>query len=480
MNDSVAIWWVRRDLRLDDNPALQATLGSAREVVPLFIVDPGLAGEAEGSRRLGFLWQALRSLDAELRQRGSRLIVRRGSPQEILPAVQAETGAAGIYAHREYSPYATRRDGRLEKMLPLTWVGEPTLRTPWEVLKKDGTPYTVFTPYMRAWKEQPLPAWRAIHPAPELILTSTAWHSEAIPQLPYTDDDSFPPSEGAALQRLADFTGSGAAIFHYRQQRDLMAEEATSRLSPYLRFGLLSIRRAVLAALDAAQAAPQTEARSSAETWLNELIWREFYTSILYHFPHVLQRSFRPELQGVEWRNDERDFLAWQEGCTGYPVVDAAQRQLRSSGWMHNRARMISASFLVKNLLVNWQWGEKWFMQHLLDGDPASNNGGWQWTAGTGTDAAPYFRVFNPILQGKKFDPLGLYIRKWVPELQRVPLDYLHTPWEMPLDIQQACGCIIGKQYPAPVVDLVASRERVLQAYAAAKDRFRGVDEVKS
>jgi deoxyribodipyrimidine photo-lyase len=238
-------------------------------------------------------------------------------------------------------------------------------------------------------------------------------------------------------------------------------------LSPYLRFGMLSARQALAAAKQAEQMARGELARRGVETWINELIWREFYVAILFHFPFVRQEAFRPALRGIPWINDPEDFAAWSEGRTGYPVVDAAMRQLVQTGWMHNRARMITASFLTKDLLVDWRWGERYFMQHLVDGDPAANNGGWQWTAGTGTDAAPYFRVFNPILQSMKFDPNGDYIRCFVPELVNVPNEFIHHPWEMPADLQKRAGCVIGKDYPEPIVDHQLARERVLVAYKA-------------
>jgi deoxyribodipyrimidine photo-lyase len=239
----------------------------------------------------------------------------------------------------------------------------------------------------------------------------------------------------------------------------------TSGLSPYLRFGMVSARQVVAAARRAEAQARDGAARRSAEAWLNELVWREFYIAILYHFPHVRQAAFRPQLRNVPWVNNPEDFAAWAQGLTGYPVVDAAMRQLLHTGWMHNRARMITASFLTKDLLVDWRWGERHFMQHLIDGDPAANNGGWQWTAGTGTDAAPYFRIFNPVLQSMKFDPDGAFIRRFVPELVNVPYEYIHTPWKMPLDLQKQLGCLIGRDYPAPIVDHRLARERILMAY---------------
>jgi deoxyribodipyrimidine photo-lyase len=280
----------------------------------------------------------------------------------------------------------------------------------------------------------------------------------------------FPPGETEAQRRLKAFVdGDDPPIYRYAEARDRLDADGTSRLSPYLHLGMVSARQAMVAAFDAIVAAPEAKARKGAETWLDEFIWREFYVHILYHFPHVLQQSFRANLRAIPWENAKEAFAAWCEGRTGYPVVDAAMRQLVKIGWMHNRARMIVASFLVKDLLIDWRWGERHFMQQLMDGDSASNNGGWQWTAGTGTDAAPYFRIFNPTLQGKKHDPQGAYVRNWVPELAHVSDKFISEPWKMPLDVQQKAGCIIGKDYPAPIVDHSWARERALAAYAQAR-----------
>ncbi|MGL4648156.1 MAG: cryptochrome/photolyase family protein, partial [Caldilineaceae bacterium] len=243
----------------------------------------------------------------------------------------------------------------------------------------------------------------------------------------------------------------------------------TSRLSPYLRFGLLSSRLAALGALEAMQRGASAPARASAETWLNEVLWRDFFVGILRDFPHVRAGAFRPEYDRIAWRNDDEQFAAWCEGRTGYPFVDAAMRQLAAEGWMHNRMRMVTGSFLVKHLLINWQWGERYFMQQLFDGDPASNNGGWQWVAGTGTDAAPYFRVFNPVTQGQKFDPDGAYVRRWVPELGRLPASHIHAPWTMAAAELRHLGVALGSEYPQPIVDHAFARERVLAAYAAVR-----------
>ena len=281
----------------------------------------------------------------------------------------------------------------------------------------------------------------------------------------------FPAGEAEAQRRLQAFAaGDGAAIAGYRDGRNRPDLEGTSRLSPYLRFGMLSARQAVVAAQAARRAALTSDARSGSETWLTELIWREFYVSILYHFPHVRSGSFQRQYDRIAWDNDPAAFAAWCEGRTGVPIVDAAMRQLVTTGWMHNRCRMIVASFLVKDLLIDWRWGERFFMRHLVDGDPAANNGGWQWTAGTGTDAAPYFRIFNPVTQGQKFDPDGLYVRRWVPELANVPAKFIHEPWKLPPSDQRRAGCVIGQDYPAPIVDHAWARERTLAAYAQAKE----------
>jgi deoxyribodipyrimidine photo-lyase len=258
-------------------------------------------------------------------------------------------------------------------------------------------------------------------------------------------------------------------VFRYAQHRNQLDLAGTSGLSPYLRFGMLSARQAVVAAHQAIAAAPNAQGRTGAETWLNELIWREFYNSIMAHFPRVRAGSFREHYNAIRWVNDPAAFAAWTQGRTGYPVVDAAMRELAQTGWMHNRARMIVASFLVKDLLVDWRWGERWFMQQLVDGDPAANNGGWQWTAGVGTDAAPYFRIFNPVLQGQKFDAPGQYIRRWVPELAYVPAKYIHTPWKMPAAVQQQAGCRLGQDYPHPLVDHRQARAATLTAYNEAR-----------
>jgi deoxyribodipyrimidine photo-lyase len=474
-----ALWWVRRDHRLADNQALAAALDQADVVVPVFILDPVLLASPDaGDKRVAFMLGSLRELDSDLKARGSRLIVRRGDPAEELSVLARETSAQAVFAEEDPWTYARKREARVAQAVPLRLTGGLTVHPPQAVLKADGAPYTVFTPYSRAWKALPLPPAKSVLAAPQRLSPPSELASLPLPERPtLTSEIPFPPGEAQAQLRLQAFADwqdarehSVAAIYSYSEERDRLDVDGTSGLSPYLRFGMISAQQAVATALGAADAAPDGRARNGAETWLNELIWREFYMAILHHFPDVLDESFRPSLRQIAWENDETAFSAWCQGRTGYPVVDASMRALVQAGWMHNRARMIVASFLVKDLLIDWRWGERFFMQHLVDGDPAANNGGWQWTAGTGTDAAPYFRIFSPTLQGKKHDPEGIHARRWLPELARVPDRYIHEPWKMPSDVQRAAGCIIGRDYPAPIVDHAWARERALEAFARARE----------
>ena len=466
MSPSRAIWWIRRDLRVADNPALSHAHKSADEVVPLFILDDALLMSRYASEnRAAFLFDGLRALDKELRSRGSKLVVRHGSPGRVLDELVTSEGVELIVAEHDFSPYARRRDDALVNDLPLTLVSQPALAHPDDVLKDDGSPYTVFTPYARKWKSifTDLPALLDV---PGEIATPEIAGADIPSQPALPKNVPFSAGEQAARDRLATFTtGDKAAIYRYEHDRDRLDLDGTARLSPYLRFGMISAREAIHAAMSAVAAASDDESRASAESWLNELIWREFYISILHHFPHVRQLEFKDQFRGLQWLNDKDDIDAWKAAKTGYPIVDACMRQLHSEGWMHNRGRMITASFLIKHLLVDWRIGELHFMQHLLDGDPASNNGGWQWTAGTGTDAAPYFRIFNPITQSQRHDPHGRFIRRWLPELAGVPDEFIHEPWRMSMQEQQFSNCQIGQDYPEPIVDHAFARRRALEAY---------------
>ena len=462
------IWWIRRDLRLSDNQALAAALSEADVVIPVFILDPKLLTLTHASQnRIGFLFDGLRLLDSDLRQRGSSLVVRKGDPLEVLHLLCRETGAAHIFAEADVSPYTRQRDGRISRELPLTLTPGVTVHPVETLLKPAGIPYTVFTPFSRKWYSLPIPG-RPL-PAPQNFSSPPPLASLEVPDSQKSSSISIARvGEVEAQKRLDAFIDYH--IYAYSEARDRVDLDGTSGLSPYLRFGMMSARQAAWAAREADARAQDPASRQGIETWLNELIWREFYATILYFYPEVLRTAFRPKLRHIRWHEDNDGFTAWSEGRTGYPIVDAAMCQLNASGWMHNRARMITASFLVKDLLIDWRRGERYFMQHLLDEDPASKNGGWQWTAGTGTDAAPYFRIFNPVLQGKKFDPHGAFIRRWVPELSSIPDDYIHTPWAMPDDVQYQTGCRIGKNYPAPIVDHATARQYALVEYRRGKN----------
>jgi deoxyribodipyrimidine photo-lyase len=454
---SPSIWWIRRDLRLHDNAALQAALRLSNEVIPVWVADPALLRAAvAGEKRLAFLHQGLAALAADLEARGSRLVVRQGEPARVFASLLGETGASAVFAEDDYTPYARRRDKAVARVAPLQLLEGLAIRPPGSVLKVNGTPYTVFSAFRRAWLAQP-PLWDAKPiAAPARLATPRHLVSEPLALANATiANPSFPAGETEALRRFDDFVSDGLA--EYAERRDLLDEPATSALSPYLRFGMLSVRRAAAAAW-----AASGHNKGGARAWLDELIWRDFFIHILYHFPAVRDESFRPQFRRLPWRNDRELLDAWQEGRTGYPLVDAAMRQLAATGWIHNRARMVAASFLSKDLLVDWRLGERWFRRHLIDGDLALNNGNWQWVAGTGTDAAPYFRIFSPAAQGKKHDPAGRYVRRWLPELAGVPDRYVHEPWRMPQSLQRETGCRIGEDYPRAIIDRQQNRQRVL------------------
>lgn len=466
------IHWFRRDLRLSDNLALHATAASGRPVLPVFILDPALLrGDRFSVARLSFMLKALASLSDAVRKRGGRLLIRHGDPLEVLPQVIDEFSAQAVYINRDYSSYAVKRDASIESVLtiPLHVLDDALLHSPEDIRTQDGRPYVVFTPFKRQWLALPKPE-PSDQPEGTLRFFVPDDGESDIPTLGDLGFDATidvpDVSEAAAQARLANFISESVEQYESRRDQLLVnpfepsSPQWTSGLSPYLRFGVMSPRQAFHAAVTKRERALSAAARSSVDTWISELVWREFYMHILYHFPHVAHSSFRREYDQVEYRYAPDELSVWQDGRTGYPVVDAAMRQLKTLGWMHNRARMIVASFLTKDLLIYWREGETYFMRHLIDGDPAANNGGWQWSAGTGTDAQPYFRIFNPVSQSQKFDPDGHFIRHWVPELRDVPGQFIHAPWLMPLP---------PKGYPKPIVDHAFARERTLAAFKAVK-----------
>ncbi len=444
-----SIWWIRRDLRLHDNKTLLEALKNP-PILPVFILDPRLLFSAP-DRRQDFLFQNLHQLKADLQARGSDLIIRHGKPVDVLQTLIEESGAEQIFAEEDYTPYARLRSVLVGGCLPLKLVQGQLGLHPLGALKANGKPYQVYTPFKKNWLA--LRTRVNLIPAPDIIPSIPGILSADLPL--GKSDPQFPPGEHAARERLADFLSGPVESYHIA--RDRMDQAGTSQLSPYFHFGVLGLRTAYHYAL---KANSEGSAGSGIQTWLEELIWREFYIHILFHFPESRIQNFRSQYDSLSWRNDSGEFEAWKDGRTGYPIVDAGMRQLRATGWMHNRARMITASFLVKHLLIDWRWGERWFRESLLDGDLAANIGGWQWVAGTGTDAAPYFRIFNPILQSKKYDPEGIYIRRWVPELAGLENHMIHAPWEGDFDLGD---------YPKPLVDHSYARQRALTTYQIAR-----------
>jgi len=442
---SPSILWFRRDLRLGDHPALLAAAGEG-PVLPLFVLDDALL-ERAGAARTVFLLRSLRSLDADLRRHGPGLVVRRGRPEDVVPALARETGATSVHVSADFAPYGAVRDERVAAALgdvPLVRTGSPYAVAPGRLRTKAGEPYRVFTPFHRAWADH---GWRPPAPSDPARVDWAGVPGDArepLPPEPALDADLPPAGEAAARARWEEFRGTP-----YDDERDRPDLDATSRLSTYLRWGAVH-PRTLLADLDARH--PHDRA------YRRELAWREFYAHVLHHWPASARDYFWPELKALPYVSGPRlreRLEAWTAGATGFPIVDAGMRQLLGEGWMHNRVRMIVASFLVKDLQVEWTHGAAHFMAHLVDGDLASNQHNWQWVAGCGTDAAPYFRIFNPITQGAKFDPDGAYIRRWVPELAGLAAPAVHRPW--------TAGPPSG--YPEPIVDHAVQRDEALAAY---------------
>lgn len=475
--DRPVILWFRRDLRLGDNPALAHAVQTGRPIIPIHILDPA-HGRTPGAASWWWLDKSLRALDTALRTCGSRLILRRGDGEAELRRLIDETGADAVFMNRLFEPDAFGRDAdiahglRAEGVECRGWNGALLCR-PGAVMTGAGGPYKVFTPFWRALMETletPPPPL----PAPDAIVTPSGIDGDRIddwdlhPTRPdWSARFDWTPGEDGAQAALSAFLTHGLA--DYADGRDRPAQPATSRLSPHLHFGEISPWRAVAAARRAADDGRVSAVQ--AETFVKEIAWREFSAHLLHHFPYVAERAFRPEYDAMPWRDDAAGFAAWTRGRTGYPLVDASMRQLWASGWMHNRVRMIAASFLVKDLMIDWRRGEAWFWDTLVDADLASNVQNWQWVAGSGADAAPYFRIFNPAAQGQKFDPEGRYVRRWVPELARLPDRWLHAPWTAPDAVLRDAGVRLGHDYPRPIVDHAQARERALSALKSVSRR---------
>ena len=528
---SRAVVWFRRDLRVADHPALLAALDAADQVVPTFVVDRTLLeGRPSGPNRRTFLHGALQALARDLEALGGRLLVLEGDPVTVIPTLARELAAATVWCSQEYTPYARRRDTAVERALradgrslhpmPGLYLSDfDKLRT------TDANPFRVYSPFARAAKtaawDDPLPPpgriqvpdelgpgdpgpgglWTADSPrSGDRLRSPTGGPAAGSPGsrapggsaagspgsrapggpdvLPRPDPGGFglegaveitPPDPGAALERLRWFVDR--RVDRYARARNYMAVDGTSRLSPYLRFGLVSPRQVAAAVGRGGRAAEHPRRAGDRETFVNELLWRDFYGYLLYHQPESAWEHMRPEFARFEFEDDPDGLAAWREGRTGYPLVDAGMRQLTGQGWVHNRARMVVASFLTKHLLIDWRQGARFFLQHLMDGDLPANNGGWQWVAGTGTDAAPYYRIFNPVTQAEKFDPDGDYIRRWVPELAKLQPPAIFAPWQAsPADLE-AGGIRLGPDYPHPIVDHMAARDRALARYQEASRR---------
>jgi deoxyribodipyrimidine photo-lyase len=451
-----AVLWFRRDLRLGDHPALLAALDSAGPggtVLPIFVFDERLWGPS-GHPRRRFLLDCLTDLRE---QTGGALVLRSGDPARVIPALVAEVGATSVHVSADGGPYGRRRDDAVERALddvPLVRTGSPYAVTPGRVTKSDGTPFKVFSPFARAWREH---GWRAPAVRPDDIAWATGVPSGDPPSAPEIGDVVLPPAgEAAALSAWARFRDE--RLSDYDEARNIPGVDGTSRMSAYLKYGCIH-PRTMLADLS-------RHGRDAARRYVAELAWREFYADVLWHRPDSAREYLNPQLRGMEYDSGpDSDALveAWEQGRTGLPIVDAGMRQLLGEAYVHNRVRMIVASFLVKDLHQEWTRGARYFLQHLVDGDLASNNHGWQWVAGTGTDASPYYRVFNPVTQGKKFDPDGAYVKRWVPELRGLDARHVHEPWTAPGGVPAG--------YPEPIVDHAHERLVSLDRYNRVRGR---------
>jgi len=472
-----ALVWFRRDLRVDDHAALYHALKSAREVFCAFVLDRDILDALpRADRRVEFILGALQVLDEDLRRLGGALVVRHGVAADEIPRLAAELGVQAVFTNHDDEPQALMRDAQVAELLkPLNaemrTFKDHVIFERREVMTAAGGAYGVFTPYKNAWLKKVDAFYLSSYPVER--------HAQALAQTGLATGVPALRDIGFALAGLTPHIGQGSRgaealladfldrMDHYHEKRDFPAAKGPSYLSVHLRFGTVSIR-----ALASAAHSLQAQGNAGAATWLSELIWRDFYHQILANFPHVVDRSFKPEYDAVRYehgRHAEELFRAWCEGRTGYPLVDAAMAQINQTGYMHNRLRMVVASFLVKDLGIHWQWGERYFAEHLIDFDLAANNGGWQWASSSGCDAQPWFRIFNPVTQSQKFDPQGRFIRRYLPQLAALPDAAIHAPWTaQPLELA-AAGLSLGQDYPRPLVDHALAREKTLARYAVVK-----------
>ncbi len=431
MSPQVNIFWFRRDLRLEDNAGLYYALKDNKRVVPIFIFDRNILDDLEdkADKRVEFIYQSLQKIQEELHSFNSTLDIRYGFPEKVWKQLLNDYSVSAVYTNHDYEPYARKRDDEISKLLKVNGISfhsfkDQVIFEKNEVVKDNGKPYTVFTPYSKKWKSSLNKFYLSSYQTKELF---SNFYLQQIRPIPSLKEMNFKQS----AELFTDGKIKEDVLRHYKEQRDYPAIKGTSRLSVHLRFGTISIRELV------------RKSHGLSEAFLNELIWRDFYQMILWHFPYAVDKAFKPEYDNIKWRNNTSEFDAWCKGKTGYPIIDAGMRELNTTGFMHNRVRMIVASFLTKHLLIDWRWGEAYFAEKLLDYDLAANNGGWQWAAGSGCDAVPYFRIFNPYLQAQKFDSELKYVRKWVPEFEELT-------------------------YPRPIVDHEMARKRCLEVYSKA------------
>ena len=472
----VTIYWMRSDLRLSDNPALRFAAEQGA-ILPVYIHDTHMDKQM-GAATKRWLHDSLLSINKAMH---GNLKVFQGDPQTVLQKIVAQLSPDAVVWNRVYEPEAIARDTQIKSWLQAQGIKVKSFNAgylwqPTDILKKDGTPYKVFTPYYRkGCLAASAPRYPLDKPAKlefADIEQSDSIDIDALGFIPKINWDKammqgWTPGEQGAKDRLQAFLDG--PLFNYKEERNIPAVAATSRLSPHLHFGEISPHQVWYAVLDKCERQGISIENPDVDCYLSELGWREFSAYLLYHFEDIVTQNFNAKFDKFAWRKDDVQLKAWQKGETGIPIVDAGMRELWATGYMHNRVRMIVGSFLVKNLLLDWRGGEAWFWDCLVDADLASNVASWQWVAGSGADAAPYFRIFNPVTQGEKFDPQGEYVKTWCPELKKVPAKLIHKPWEAKTDILRACGLVLGRDYPEPLVDLKVSRQRALDAFAELK-----------